>query len=51
MYRPHYICGDEAMKKTTTYSNKLTKIKATAKKIRYGSELKNISVTLKRRGS
>ena len=41
MYRSHYICGDEAMKKAyKIYSNKLTKIKATAKKLHYENELK-----------
>ena len=41
MYRSHYICGDDAMKKAyKIYSNKLTKIKATAKKLHYENELK-----------
>ena len=41
MYRSHYICGNEAMNKAyKIYSNKLTKIKATAKKLHYENELK-----------
>ena len=41
MYRSHYICGDEATKKACKiYSNKLTKIKATAKKLHYENEFK-----------
>ena len=52
MYRSHYICGDEVVKKAyKIYSNKLTKIKATAKKLYYENELKNMRITLERYGS
>ena len=42
MYRSHYICVDDAMKKVykKIHSNKLIKTKATAKKLHYENELK-----------
>ena len=41
MSRSHYICGGDAMRKAyIIYFNKLTKIKAAAKKLHYKNELK-----------
>ena len=46
MYKFNYICSDKAMKrKYKIFSNKLSKIKATAKKLHYENEFKNMRVT------
>ena len=40
MHKSHYILGNEAMKQEhKSYSNKLTKIKALAKKEHYSAEI------------
>ena len=40
MHKSHYINGNEAMKREyKTFANKLTKLKAIAKKLYYANEL------------